>query len=49
MGMRYESGNEIHMDLTIFSELTNRQHVWVILKEDKALEEADPASRVHVE
>ena len=46
MGMRYESGNEINMDMTIFNELANKQHVWVILKEDKALEDADPASRV---
>ena len=49
MGMRFESGNEINMEMTIFTELQNRQHVWVILKEDKALEEAEPGNRAHLD
>ena len=49
MGMRFENGNEINMEKTIFHELQTESHVWVILKEDKALEEADPAMRGHLD
>ena len=49
MGMRFENGNEINMEMTIFHELQTESHVWVILKEDKALEEADPAMRGHLD
>ena len=49
MGMRFESGNEINMEATIFCELQNDSHVWVILKEDKALEEADHGARGHLD
>ena len=40
-GMRYENGRGIDMELTICRELTPDTHVWVILKEDLALMEAE--------
>ena len=43
-GMRFENGTLIDMDLTICDKLQdNDQHVWVILKEDLALMEAEHA------
>ena len=39
--MRYENGRGIDMELTICRELTPDTHVWVILKEDLALMEAE--------
>ena len=39
--MRYENGATIDMELTICRELENDSRVWVILKEDLALMEAD--------
>ena len=40
-GMRYESNTLIDMEWTIADKLDNDIHVWVILKEDQALMEAD--------
>ena len=40
-GMRFENGTIIDMDLVIHRELENDAEVWVILKEDLALMEAD--------
>ena len=40
-GMRYENGNTIDMENIICRELENSSSVWVILKEDLALLEAD--------
>ena len=40
-GMRYENSERINMDMSIRSELKNDAHVWVILKEDLALMEAE--------
>ena len=39
--MRFENGQRIDMEQIIHRELENDQHVWVILKEDQALMEAD--------
>ena len=36
-GMRFESGDQIEMDLVISETLKEEMHVWVILKEDIAL------------
>jgi len=40
-GMRYENGTLIDMDSIICDKLENEIHVWVILKEDLALMEAE--------
>ena len=40
-GMRFENDQRIDMEQIINRELQNESHVWVILKEDLALEEAD--------
>ena len=40
-GMRFESGTMIDMEQVIHRELESESHVWVILKEDLALMEAD--------
>ena len=42
--MRYENGQMIDMELVIGRELEQDCHVWVILKEDLALMEADTAN-----
>jgi hypothetical protein len=42
-GMRYENGAMIEMDCIISDKLENDVHVWVILKEDLALMEAEMA------
>ena len=42
-GMRFENGTLIDMDITICDKLENDTHVWVILKEDLALMEAEHA------
>ena len=39
--MRYENGDLIDMELTICDKLESEVHVWVILKEDLALMEAE--------
>lgn len=39
--MRFENGELIDMDLIIIDKLEPEQHVWVILKEDLALMEAE--------
>ena len=39
--MRYENGQMIDMELIICRELQNGDTVWVILKEDLALMEAE--------
>ena len=39
--MRFENGRTIDMELIICRELAQDSHVWVILKEDLALMEAD--------
>ena len=39
--MRFESGTMIDMEQVIHRELESESHVWVILKEDLALMEAD--------
>ena len=47
--MKFENGVIIDMDLIIHRELENMQEVWVILKEDLALMEADtqgPATHI---
>ena len=43
-GMRFENGQMIDMELVIGRELEQDAHVWVILKEDLALMEADNAN-----
>ena len=40
-GVRYESGAQIDMDKIICDELEEDIHVWIILKEDMALLEAE--------
>ena len=40
-GMRYENGTLIDMEVTICDKLENNTHVWVLLKEDLALIEAE--------
>ena len=40
-GMRFENSTPIDMDLIICDKLKNDDHVWVILKEDLALMEAE--------
>ena len=40
-GMRFENGELIDMDLIIVEKLPPDTHVWVILKEDLALMEAE--------
>ena len=46
--MRYENGTLIDLDLTICDKLCEPdQHVWVILKEDLALMEAEHAQVVN--
>ena len=42
-GMRFENGTLIDMELTICDKLENDTNVWVILKEDLALMEAEHA------
>ncbi len=42
-GMRYENGQLVDMDAIITDKLENDVHVWVILKEDLALMEAEQA------
>lgn len=42
-GMRYENGQLVDMDCIITDKLENDVHVWVILKEDLALMEAEQA------
>ena len=42
-GMRFENGTLIDMDITICDKLEGDTHVWVILKEDLALMEAEHA------
>ena len=44
-GMRFEDGNMINLDYTICEceQLKSGTHVWVILKEDQALMEAEQA------
>ena len=44
--MRFENGKTIDMELIICRELTHDSHVWVILKEDLALMEADHHSHL---
>ena len=46
-GMRFESGDTIDMELTINRELQPNSNVWVILKEDLALMEADQHANSH--
>jgi hypothetical protein len=41
--MRYENGQLVDMDCIISDKLENDVHVWVILKEDLALMEAEQA------
>ena len=48
-GMRFENGNTIDMELTINRELEPDNHVWVILKEDLALMEADQNANNHLD
>lgn len=40
-GMRFENGDLIDMDMLIIDKLQMNQHVWVILREDLALMEAE--------
>lgn len=40
-GMRFENGNLIDMDFIICDKLESEMHVWVVLKEDLALMEAE--------
>ena len=40
-GMRFENGDMIDMEFTICDKLEPEEHVWVILKEDLALMEAE--------
>ena len=47
--MRFENGNTIDMELTINRELEPDSHVWVILKEDLALMEADQNANNHLD
>ena len=47
--MRFENGNTIDMELTINRELDPDSHVWVILKEDLALMEADQNANNHLD
>ena len=42
--MRFENGQMIDMEQIICRYLEQDQHVWVILKEDLALMEADSAN-----
>ena len=42
-GMRFENGTLIDMEVTICDKLTANSDVWVILKEDLALMEAEHA------
>ena len=44
-GMRFENGQMIDMEQIICRYLEQDQHVWVILKEDLALMEADSANQ----
>jgi hypothetical protein len=39
--MRFENGDLIDMEFTICDKLEEEEHVWVILKEDLALMEAE--------
>jgi hypothetical protein len=45
-GMRFETGVLIDMEWTIADKLENDVHVWVILKEDQALMEAEHAQQM---
>lgn len=42
-GMRYENGTMVDMDCIISDKLESDVHIWVILKEDLALMEAEQA------
>ena len=44
--MRFENGKTIDMELVIYNQLSHDSHVWVILKEDLALMEADHVSHL---
>ena len=41
--MRYENGGMVDMDTIISDKLETEVHVWVVLKEDLALMEAEQA------
>jgi hypothetical protein len=45
-GMRYENGAMVDMDCIISDKLEIEVHVWVILKEDLALMEAEQAKQI---
>ena len=47
--MRFEGGRTIDMELTICNELAPDSHVWVILKEDLALMEAESGGNMHID
>ena len=40
-GMRFENGDLIDLDYTVSDKVNHDEHVWVILKEDLALMEAE--------
>jgi len=42
-GMRYENGSMVDMEAIISDRLESEVHVWVVLKEDLALMEAEQA------
>ena len=47
--MRYENGTTIDMENIICRELENSSSVWVILKEDLALMQADEVANSHLD